>query len=157
MNATEWIVDRAALPHVVQAGTRIAAIDGRIVAVDQAAAGPGAHRLRGTLLPGFVDIQVNGAGGRSVDEATPEALATIAAAVWSGGAVAFLPTLITAPWDRLLAQVAAVAACIETWNGEGAEPLGLHLEGPFLVAPGAHDPTHFVDPTPARIRELLDA
>jgi len=157
--ATEWIVDRAALPHVVQAGTRVAAIDGRIVAVDQKAAAPTAHRLRGTLLPGFVDVQCNGAGGRSVDEGTAEALDTIATAVWTGGAVAFLPTLISAPWDRLLEQVEGVAAWIDGWKiAPGrAEPLGLHVEGPFLTTPGAHDPAHFVDPTPARIQELLDA
>lgn len=161
MIATEWIVDRAVLPHVVQAGARIAAIDGRIVAVDQKAAGPTAQRLRGTLLPGFVDLQCNGAGGRSVDEGCDDALDTIAAAVWQGGAVAFLPTLISAPWHRLLEQTEAVAAWIERWNGQRngpcAEPLGLHLEGPFLTTPGAHDPQHFVDPTPARIHELLDA
>lgn len=157
VDAREWIVDRAVLPHTVQAGTRIAAVDGRVIAVDQAAAGPGAVRLRGTLLPGLVDLQVNGAGGRAVDEATPVALDAVASAVWHGGAVAFLPTLITAPWDRLLQQVAAVAMWIDGWRDAGAEPLGLHVEGPFLVAPGAHDATAFVDPTPARVRELLDA
>jgi N-acetylglucosamine-6-phosphate deacetylase len=159
--ATEWIVDRVVLPHVVQAGTRLAAIDGRLVAIDQKAASPTAQRLRGTLLPGFVDLQCNGAGGRSVDEASADALDTVAAAVWQGGAVAFLPTLISAPWDRLLEQVEAVAAWIDTWkgqrNGACAEPLGLHLEGPFLTTPGAHDPAHFVDPEPARLQELLDA
>jgi N-acetylglucosamine-6-phosphate deacetylase len=155
--ASEWIVDRAVLPHVVQAGARIAAVDGRIVAVDQVAAGRGAVRLRGTLLPGFVDLQCNGAGGRSVDEGTADALDAIAAAVFAGGAVAFLPTLITAPWDRLLAQVEAVASWIENWNGRGAEPLGLHVEGPFLLTAGAHDAAHFVDPTPARVHQLLTA
>ncbi len=157
MTAREWIVDRAVLPHVVQSGTRIAAIDRRIVAVDQLAAGAGAERLRGTLLPGFVDIQCNGAGGRSVDEASPAALDTIAQAVLDGGAVAFLPTLITAPWQHLLEQVAAVARWCEAWSGTGAEPLGLHLEGPFLQAPGAHDPACFVDPTAERIEQLLAA
>lgn len=155
--ASEWIVDHAVLPHLVRVGARIAAVDGRIVAIDQVAAGPGARRLRGTLLPGFVDLQVNGAGGRSVDEGTPDALDCVADAVWRGGAVAFLPTLITAPWDQLLTQVAAVAAWIGEWDGQGSEPLGLHLEGPFLVTAGAHDPTHFLDPAPARVRELLDA
>ncbi|MGB3967317.1 MAG: N-acetylglucosamine-6-phosphate deacetylase, partial [Planctomycetota bacterium] len=88
MDAREWIVDRAVLPHVVQAGARIAAVDGRIVAIDQLAAAPGASRLHGTLLPGFVDLQVNGAGGRSVDEASDDALDTVAAAVGRGGACA---------------------------------------------------------------------
>lgn len=157
MNATEWIVDRAAMPDGMAAGTRIAAVDGRILAVDRIAPSSSAVRLRGTLLPGFVDLQVNGAGGRSCDEATPDALATVARAVWDGGAVAFLPTLITAPWDRLLQQVAAVAAWIRGWDGQGAEPLGLHLEGPFLQSPGAHDAACFVDPTRERIDQLLAA
>jgi N-acetylglucosamine-6-phosphate deacetylase len=154
---TEWIVDRAVLPHAVLADARVAAVDGRIVAVDHAAAGPQAQRLRGTLLPGFVDLQVNGAGGASVDEGTHGALDTVARAVWRGGAVAFLPTLVTAPWKHLLEQVAAVAAWIEAWSGDGAEPLGLHVEGPFLQAAGAHDPAHFVDPTPERVQQLLAA
>lgn len=157
MNSIEWVVDRAVLPATLQHGTRIAAIDGRIVAVDQVAAGSAARRLSGTLLPGFVDLQVNGAGGRSVDEATPAALDAVAAAVFAGGAVAFLPTLITAPWERLLQQVDAVAGWIERWSGTGAEPLGLHLEGPFLQAAGAHDAAAFVDPTPERLDALLAA
>ncbi len=155
----EWIVDRAILPHVVQAGTRVASIDGRIVAVDQMPAGPEAKQLRGTLLPGFLDLQVNGAGGRSVDEATPDALQAVAESVWNGGATAFLPTLITAPWSQLLEQVRAVAAWIDQWSAEatGAEPLGIHLEGPFLATPGAHPEEHFLDPTPERLTKLLDA
>ena len=157
MIASEWVVDRVVLPSTVLAGARVAAVDGRIIAIDQVAAGPNAVRLRGTLLPGFVDLQVNGAGGRSVDEATPEALDAVAEAVLAGGAVAFLPTLITAPWHTLLEQVSDVAAWIEAYEGPGAMPLGLHLEGPFLVTPGAHDPRHFVAPTPERVDELLAA
>ena len=158
MPRKQWIVDRAVLPHTVQQGTHLTAHDGRLVGIDQLpATGAEVERLTGTLLPGFVDLQVNGAGGRSVDEATPEALDTVARAVWDGGAVAFLPTLITAPWEQLLEQVAAVARWIGQWNGTGAEPLGLHLEGPFLVAPGAHDPNCFLDPTPARLDALLTA
>ena len=162
--ARTWIVDRAVLPHTVVAGARVASVDGRIVAVDQMAAGADAERLRGTLLPGLIDLQVNGAGGRSVDEATPEALDVVAQAVFEGGAAAFLPTLITARWSDLLEQVRAVAAWIEQWSPEadsspnpGAEPLGIHLEGPFLTAPGAHPAAHFLDPSPERIDELLDA
>jgi N-acetylglucosamine-6-phosphate deacetylase len=157
VQASEWLVDRAVLPHAILAGARVAAVDGRIVAIDQQAGGPTAVRLRGTLLPGFVDLQVNGAGGADVVDATPQALDTVARAVLAGGACAFLPTLITAPWERVLQQVAAVATWIDAWRGEGAEPLGIHLEGPFLQAPGAHDAAHFVDPTPERITALLAA
>jgi N-acetylglucosamine-6-phosphate deacetylase len=68
-----------------------------------------------------------------------------------------LPTLITAPWPTLLEQVRKVAAWISNWSGNGAEPLGIHLEGPFLVTPGAHPAEHFLDPTAERIAELLEA
>jgi N-acetylglucosamine-6-phosphate deacetylase len=97
VTASEWIVASAVLPHVVQASTRITAQNGRIVTIDQVAPARGTNQTSGTLLPGFVDLQCNGAGGHSVDEATPEALDAVAEATWRGGAVGFLPTLITAP------------------------------------------------------------
>jgi len=154
---TELIVDRAVLPDIVIAGARVTVTDGKVVAVDASSGGATARRLAGTLLPGLVDLQLNGAGGRSVDEATAAALDTVAAAVFAGGAVAFLPTLITAPWPRLLEQIAAVSKWIGSWNGQGAEPLGLHVEGPFLDRAGAHDSRLFLDPTPERIDQLLAA
>lgn len=157
VGVTEIVVDRLVQPDTISAGMRIECHDGRIRAIDRRPAGPTARRLSGTLLPGFLDLQVNGGGGHSVDEATPAALDAVAAASFTGGAAAFLPTLITAPWDRLLQQVAAVASWIRAWNGQGAEPLGLHLEGPFLDSPGVHDASCFVDPTPQRVRELLAA
>ncbi|MEC7583708.1 MAG: N-acetylglucosamine-6-phosphate deacetylase [Planctomycetota bacterium] len=153
----ELAVDRVALPCHLGIGNRIAIADGRIETIDQRPPGPEARRLQGTLLPGFIDLQVNGGGGRSVDEAVPEALDIVADSVWAGGSVAFLPTLITAPWGQLLDQVRAVAAWIDSWTGTGAQPLGLHVEGPFLSVGGAHDPECFVDPTPERIEALLDA
>ena len=162
VDAREWTAERAVLHDVVRANTRVVAEGGEVVAVEQAAARadggvPPGSALAGTLLPGFVDLQVNGAGGRSVDEATPDALQAVADAVWAGGAVAFLPTLITAPWSDLLQQVRDVAAWCRAWSGRGAEPLGLHVEGPFLTAAGAHDADCLVAPTPARIDELLAA
>ncbi len=111
----------------------------------------------GLLLPGMIDLQVNGAGGRSVDEATPDALDTVARAVAVGGAAAFLPTLITAPFETLCAQIRAVADWIESGPTDGAVPLGIHAEGPFLEVRGAHDEDAFVDPTPERVDALVEA
>ena len=156
MPLSELIVDRVVLPDVVTATARVQCAGGRITAITPTTEPP-THR--GTLLPGFVDLQVNGAGGCGVEELTDEALGTVARAVMQGGAVAFLPTLITAPWDELLQQVDAVAKWCETFQpGEdAAEPLGLHVEGPFITCPGVHDRSCFLDPTQGRIDQLLRA
>jgi N-acetylglucosamine-6-phosphate deacetylase len=83
----------------------------------------------------------------------------IARTAWEGGAAAFLPTLITAPMDELLRRVARAAAFVEGFdrNSEAAIPLGLHVEGPFLEMPGAHDASQLCDPTPERVDALLEA
>ena len=121
---------------------------------------PGAlpvRRVAGTLLPGLIDLQVNGAGGHSVDEPTTHALDAIATSVHAGGATAFLPTLITAPFPDLLDRLAKLADWIDAYEGSGARPLGIHLEGPFLQNPGTHNPDLFLAPTGNHIRALLDA
>lgn len=153
----ELVAELAVLPHTIAARARIVVDNGRIIAVDTNAPSPSARTIAGTLLPGFVDLQVNGGGGRSCAEATPDALSTVARAVLDGGAVAFLPTLITTPWEQLLAQVAATASWIESRPTAGAVPLGLHVEGPFLEVAGAHDRSAIVEPTGERIDALLRA
>ena len=106
--ARTWIVDRAVLPHTVLAGARVASVDGRIVAVDQMAAGADAERLRGTLLPGLIDLQVNGAGGRSVEEASAEALDTVAETVRAGGAAAVSRSIASPRGRRICISPATV-------------------------------------------------
>lgn len=103
----------------------------------------------GTILPGFVDLQVNGGGGLMFnDMTTPEGLVTIAAAHASAGTRAFLPTLITDTPQRMRDAVAAVEVAIAR---DVPGILGLHLEGPHLsqARKGAHDP--------ALIRPMTDA
>lgn len=94
----------------------------------------------GILAPGFLDLQVNGAGGLAVDGATTaETLARICATQADLGATGCLPTLIT---DTPEATAAVIAAGIEAARNKTAGFLGLHLEGPHLDPrrKGAHDP-----------------
>lgn len=84
----------------------------------------------GTLVPGFVDCQVNGGGGVLFnDEPTVEAIARIGEAHRSFGSTGFLPTLISDDLDVVRRAVAAVDAAIEA-GVPGV--LGIHIEGPFL-------------------------
>ena len=92
------------------------------------------------LMPGFVDLQVNGGGGLLFNEAqSVDALKTIAAAHRSLGTATILPTLIT---DRREVSRAAIKAAREAIAQGVAGIGGLHLEGPHLsvARKGAHDP-----------------
>ncbi|AVL54371.1 N-acetylglucosamine-6-phosphate deacetylase [Roseobacter denitrificans] len=103
----------------------------------------------GTILPGFVDLQVNGGGGVLFNEDPSVAgLHAIAQAHATTGTRALLPTLITDTPARTQAAVDAVAAAIER---KVAGIIGIHLEGPHLslAKKGAHDP--------ALIRPMTDA
>ena len=108
------------------------------------------------LLPGFVDLQVNGAFG--VDVATkPSRLAELSRALLQTGATAYLPTVISSPESHYEEVLPKLAAAI----GEpsvGAEALGIHLEGPFinLAKKGAHAAAHVVAPDPGLLLHLLD-
>lgn len=101
-----------------------------------------------TVLPGLVDLQVNGVAGIDLT-LEPERLWELAAALPRFGVTAFLPTVITsapAARDRALRTLAEGPP--DGWVG--AEPLGLHFEGP-MISPhrlGAH-PEQWLRP-PAR-------
>jgi len=112
----------------------------------------------GLLVPGFVDLQVNGYYGQELMAARPEGWAEIVRRLPETGTTAFLPTFITAPLDRLVRAFRATAAFAPDLPG-GARVLGIHLEGPFIAPSrrGAHNQAWIVDPTHEAIDQLLTA
>lgn len=93
------------------------------------------------VVPGFIDLQVNGGGGALFNEQpTLEGIRKICEAHARFGTTALLPTLIT---DTREATTAAIKAGIEAKAAAIPGFLGLHLEGPYLsvVRKGAHDPS----------------
>jgi N-acetylglucosamine-6-phosphate deacetylase len=111
-----------------------------------------AERVRldgGMLVPGFIDLQVNGGGGVLFNnDPSVEAIRTICAAHAQFGTTALLPTLIT---DTVPVNVAAIAAGKRAAEQGVPGFIGLHLEGPHLslARKGTHDP--------ALIRPMDDA
>jgi N-acetylglucosamine-6-phosphate deacetylase len=98
----------------------------------------------GTLIPGFIDLQVNGGGGVLFNSApTVDGLRAIGNAHRQFGTTGFLPTLITDSYAVMRQAIASVSQAIE----EGVPGvLGIHLEGPFLnpARKGVHDEGKFL-------------
>ncbi|HUF32552.1 MAG TPA: amidohydrolase family protein [Acidimicrobiales bacterium] len=96
-----------------------------------------------TLVPGFVDLQVNGIGDVDVATADGPDWARLDAHLLGAGVTSWCPTLVTAPLDVYPARLERVAAAAV--RPEEGQPLivGAHLEGPMLGGrPGAHPPAH---------------
>lgn len=94
----------------------------------------------GLVVPGFIDLQVNGGGGVLFNNQPDLAgIRTICAAHAQFGTTALLPTLIT---DTVPVNVAAIAAGVAADAARVPGFLGLHLEGPHLslARKGTHDP-----------------
>ncbi len=97
----------------------------------------------GILVPGFIDVQVNGGGGVLFnDSPTVGGIAAIGRAHRRFGTTGFLPTLISDSFEVMDRAMRAVEAAIEA-GVPGV--LGIHLEGPFLYPArcGVHDPGKF--------------
>ena len=122
---------------------------GRIAEVEVGGHGDG----DAIIVPGFIDLQVNGFGGRDAREG-PDAIAAISRALPRTGVTGFLPTLISRPLDEGQRFVRAAAGA----DAPGARVLGAHLEGPFLdpAHRGAHDERCLLTPTPGRVATVLE-
>jgi N-acetylglucosamine-6-phosphate deacetylase len=101
------------------------------------------------LLPGFIDVQVNGGGGVLFnDEPSVQAIRQIGRAHRRFGTTGFLPTLISTDLEVVSQAIEATRAALAA-RVPGV--LGIHIEGPFLSMErkGVHDP--------AKLRELDDS
>lgn len=96
------------------------------------------------VAPGFLDLQVNGAGGIDVT-AEPERLGELGPLLARYGVTGFLPTVVTAPAAARSAALAALSVA----SASGAVPLGVHFEGPMLAPErrGAHPVRHLRPPS----------
>ena len=131
-----------------ESGLAVLIEDGRIALVataqDVLRQATRSHDLHGaTLLPGFIDCQVNGGGGVLFNNATDvDALRTIGAAHRRFGTTGFLPTLIS---DDAAVMESAIAATRQAISAQVPGVLGIHLEGPYIAPArkGTHDEGKF--------------
>ena len=154
---THTVTGRLVLDDRVAPG-RVSIDDGLITAVEVDATG--VPEDAAYIAPGFVDVHVHGWGGHDA-MGDRDALDGMARALLRRGVTSFLPTAVTAPLDDLTAFAERVRAWMPSAPGDGAEPLGFNLEGPFLADArrGAHDQTQLrapADVSPETIETLTD-
>jgi N-acetylglucosamine-6-phosphate deacetylase len=108
------------------------------------------------ISPGFIDIHVHGGGGFDFMDGTEEAFLTIAQTHAQYGTTAMLPTTLTSSKEEII-QTLNVYEDAHRKNINGAQFLGMHLEGPYLAMSqrGAQDPRYIRDPDPAEYNEIL--
>lgn len=95
----------------------------------------------GIVIPGLVDLQVNGALGHSFQAQDRAHFHRILGHHLAAGTTTLLPTLVTAKQETLVESLAWLATVLD--NSPSVTLPGIHLEGPFLALEksGAHD-TH---------------
>lgn len=84
-----------------------------------------------TVVPGFIDVHVQGAGGADVLDGTPEALDSISRTCARFGVTGYLATTVYRPRGDNNHLSTAARGCDR--DQRGAELLGIHLEGPFIA------------------------
>ncbi len=94
------------------------------------------------VIPGLIDLHIHGLEGQ--DAMLDAGVTNMAPRLAHYGVTAFLPTVTPAPLPELEERLAAVAEAV-VQRPQGAKPLGIHLEGPFLSPqqPGMMNAAHF--------------
>jgi N-acetylglucosamine-6-phosphate deacetylase len=111
-----------------------------------------------TLVPAYFDVHIHGSSGADVMEGTPASLATIGKFLARHGVGSYLATTVSAPVDTTLRSLCALAKLIGS-DIEGAQPLGIHIEGPFIshAKRGAHAERDLQLPTVALFNRMWEA
>lgn len=145
--------------RIIKNGTLLAR-NGKIVAVNEGnidSKGETVIDAGGKYLsPGFIDIHVHGGGGYDFMDNTVEAYLGIAKLHASYGTTAFTPTTLSCEQDALLKTLSLYEES-EPLNKDGAQFLGMHIEGPYFAMEqcGAQDPRFIRLPDQREYNEIL--
>jgi N-acetylglucosamine-6-phosphate deacetylase len=163
MDADLWLRNgRVVTPAGVLEGADLLVRRDRIEAVGRALRPRGKPEVvdaSGLVVwPGLLDLHVHGARGEMVPVGGGKALQALSLALASEGVTRFLATLPPLPRGDLEKGIESVARADPALL-EGALPVGIHLEGPFLnpERSGALPPESLRAPDAAEFRKLVVA
>jgi N-acetylglucosamine-6-phosphate deacetylase len=144
---------------IVERGTVV--LSGGVIqslgAGDQSAPGARILDARGMYVsPGFIDLHVHGGGGFDFMDGHESAFLAIAEMHARYGTTAMLPTTLTGSGEEILHTLDTYERVLPK-NHQGAQFLGMHLEGPYFAMSqrGAQDPRYIRDPDPVEYRRIL--
>jgi N-acetylglucosamine-6-phosphate deacetylase len=120
---------------------------------------PGAQTINAQnnfVSPGFIDIHTHGGGGHDFMDGTVRAFLEAAKMHALHGTTALVPTTLTSQPKELLQLFKIYRQAIKE-NTEGAQFLGLHLEGPYfsMSQKGAQDPRYIRLPKKEEYEQIL--
>lgn len=109
------------------------------------------------IVPGFIDIHTHGGGGCNLHTTDPDEILRYAAWAPRSGVTSFLIGVVGTPGALPTEQMTAATRAITEWHGGSAEPLGIHLEGPYINERrrGAHLPSWLRTPDLAETERVL--
>lgn len=108
------------------------------------------------LIPGYIDIHLHGCGGYDIMDNTEEAVKNICLTLGRHGTTSFLPSTVTQSKVNTQKTVQLIRAL--KGKCDGADILGVHLEGPFINPDrkGAQNPLYIQNPSEAAFKDFID-
>ena len=153
MNGERRVHGRAFVDGAIKDDILITMRGTSIIDVAQIAVPPAAaDRIRGVIVPGFIDVHVHGGDGADFTDGAADANERIVNFHARHGTTALAATTLSASRSHLSTAVAAIARTSHSAT-TGAEICGIHLEGPY-INPGNAGAQDTVSIRPADIQEL---
>ncbi len=109
------------------------------------------------VLPGLIDLHVMGGFGESTFDPNPDLISNLSRNLPTCGVTGFLPACTT--YQGSTQPLQELARQIHEWDGVGARPLGILVEGPFIHSDrrGAFTSERVEEPSREMLEAIIDA